>query len=147
MVLSTVAKPDSGVSMVRGSLGDFDSRRRGAAAADGVIHTAFTHDFSRFAQNTGELRHAIEVLGGVLDAGMDLTPGAGQRRVSGHRPHRPCEAEARGNAAVDRTAPAGAPRRVAGGGREGLCLPSAHRRQGMRICGCIIGLFKGGVRL
>jgi len=57
----------AGAEVVRGSLGDFDSLRRGAAAADGVIHTAFNHDFSKFAQNAEEGRHAIETQGSVLE--------------------------------------------------------------------------------
>ncbi|TCV97701.1 nucleoside-diphosphate-sugar epimerase [Luteibacter rhizovicinus] len=57
----------AGAEAIHGSLGDLDSLRRGAAAADGVIHTAFNHDFSRFAQNAQDDRQAIEVLGSVLE--------------------------------------------------------------------------------
>jgi nucleoside-diphosphate-sugar epimerase len=57
----------AGAEAIHGSLTDFDSLRQRAAAADGIIHTAFNHDFSRFAQNAEEDRHAIEVLGGVLE--------------------------------------------------------------------------------
>ena len=38
----------------------------GAAAADAVIHTAFNHDFSRFAENGAAERRAIDALGDVL---------------------------------------------------------------------------------
>ncbi|WP_046247175.1 SDR family oxidoreductase [Hymenobacter terrenus] len=49
-----------------GTLDDFDSLRRGAAVADGVIHTAFVHDFSAYA-NAGETdRRAVEALGTAL---------------------------------------------------------------------------------
>ena len=49
-----------------GTLEDLDSLRRGAAAADGVIHTAFIHDFVDFAAASDTDRQAIEALGSEL---------------------------------------------------------------------------------
>ena len=59
-----------GVEAHLGALDDLDSLRRGAAAADGVIHTAYNHDFSAYATAGETDRQAIEALGSAL-AGSD----------------------------------------------------------------------------
>jgi len=56
----------AGAEAHRGALEDADSLRRGAAGADGVVHTAFIHDFSNIAA-AGEIdRLAIEAIGAAL---------------------------------------------------------------------------------
>jgi len=58
----------TGSQVVRGTLDDLDTLQRAAAEADAVVHTAFNHDFSNFAQSAVQDRLAIEAIGSVLAA-------------------------------------------------------------------------------
>ncbi|MFS8113750.1 SDR family oxidoreductase [Rhizobium jaguaris] len=60
----------AGAEVLHGSLEDLDSLKEGAARADGVIHLAFNHDFSRFVANCEDDRRVIKAIGSVL-AGSD----------------------------------------------------------------------------
>jgi nucleoside-diphosphate-sugar epimerase len=57
----------TGAQVIRGTLDDLDALNRAASVADAVIHTAFNHDFSRFAENAEQDRRAIETLGSALE--------------------------------------------------------------------------------
>jgi nucleoside-diphosphate-sugar epimerase len=99
---SAAALGAAGAEVHRGSLDDLESLRRGAAAADGVIHTAFIHDFTRFKENCETDRRAIAALGDAL-AGSErpliVTSGTGL--------------VAKGRLATEDDTPAGAIPRVA----------------------------------
>lgn len=63
---SAEALANAGAEVHRGSLEDPDGLREAAAASDGVVHTAFHHDFSDFENATAMDRRAIEAVGGAL---------------------------------------------------------------------------------
>jgi nucleoside-diphosphate-sugar epimerase len=70
----------SGAEVLLGTIDDLDTLKKGASESDGVIHTAFNHDFSKFAENCAQDKWAIETLGGVLkgsDRPLLVTSGLG----------------------------------------------------------------------
>lgn len=71
---------EAGATVHRGDLDDPAGLAKGAEDADAVIHTAFDHDFARYAENCDKDRRVIEAIGAVL-AGSDrpflVTSGVG----------------------------------------------------------------------
>lgn len=65
---SAEALAAAGAEVQRGALDDLDSLRAGAAAADGVIHLAFIHDFSQYDAAARTDVRAIETIGAVLES-------------------------------------------------------------------------------
>jgi len=63
---SAAALATKGVRVLRGDLDDLDVLRRGAGAADGVLHLANKHDWSDQAATNAAERAAVEALGAAL---------------------------------------------------------------------------------
>jgi nucleoside-diphosphate-sugar epimerase len=76
-----------GVEVRRGDLGDLQALTEGAREADGVIHTAFIHDFSKFMENIEIDRRATEaMLDALAGSGKPFVGSSGTAMIpnSGH---------------------------------------------------------------
>ncbi|WP_344665707.1 SDR family oxidoreductase [Catenulispora yoronensis] len=84
---SAQAAEQAGAEPLRGSLADLDVLRAGAARADGVIHLAFSNDFSSpeaLAQGVAEESAALAALGEALaGSGRPLVTVAGTPYIPG----------------------------------------------------------------
>ena len=81
----------AGAEVLRGTVQDVDSLKAGVARADGVVHLAFNHDFSKFAENCEDDRRVIRALGSFL-AGSNrpfvVTSGTGMASAAPGQPIR-----------------------------------------------------------
>ncbi|MGH8317245.1 MAG: SDR family oxidoreductase [Steroidobacteraceae bacterium] len=79
----------AGAEVHRGDLRDLNGLQTGAAQSDAVIHTAFTHDFSRFQEVCEQDRRVIEALGAALAGSgrpLLITSGTGMANGASGRP-------------------------------------------------------------
>jgi nucleoside-diphosphate-sugar epimerase len=80
---SAAALAGLGVPAHRGDLTDTDRLVAGTKACDGVIHTAFVHDFSQFVANMEIDRKAVTAMAGALEgSGKPMVVASGTLMVA-----------------------------------------------------------------
>ncbi len=58
---------EAGAQVLKGTLEDLEVLKQGAIQSDGIIHTAFGHDFTQFAKSAEADKAAIEIMGKALE--------------------------------------------------------------------------------
>lgn len=79
----------AGIEAFPGDIADSETLRRGAMLSDGVIHTAFNHDFSTFIANCEQDRLAINVMAEALkgtERPLIITSGVAMGSMGQHTP-------------------------------------------------------------
>ncbi len=133
-----------GAEAHRGALEDLESLRSGAAKSDAVIHLAFNHDFSKYADNCEADRRAIEAMGATL-AGSDrpLIVTAGTAMLTPGRHGTEDDAPIPSSAGVPRSASEEAAASVAARGVRVSIVrlpPSVHDRERLGLVSRLIAL-------
>lgn len=81
---SAAALDAVGAKAIRGDLSDLDTLRTAAAEADGVLHLAFSNDFTAFAASAEVEGRAVAAMGAALtDSGKPLVFASGTPAVPG----------------------------------------------------------------
>jgi nucleoside-diphosphate-sugar epimerase len=127
----------AGAEVHRGATEDLESLQAGAGGADGVIHLAFNHDFSKFQANCEADRRVIQALGAALAGSsrpLIVTSGTGMATTA---PGQPATEEGAtiSSDIIPRAASeeAAAAVRATGGNVSVVRLPQVHdtRKQGL----------------
>jgi len=133
----------AGAEVLRGEMERPETLTTGAKAADAVIHLAFNHDFSKFAENGENERRAIATLGEALTGTGKLllvTSGTGMATVVVGRPTTEDDEPVSGDQ-FPRTPEAAARAFEARGVRIGVIrLPQVHDTLKAGIVSYVIGV-------